>query len=228
MSLKTKVFAAAATLTLVGAAAATTGALSANAATPSCGGGCIDLYSRLFGSHAHPNFVFDAKGGSASTGTPIILWRTSNSDSGEDFTVSNQGTVNDFFQAGLVSAALNLHYHALHAFEFEYSPFGNDTGQCIGVGSTAGNGTKVTLQPCGVSARTVWVVDSFSAIKGFYVPLINGSDTNFSHPFVLNYPSSGYPTDNPRPVLQTWNLLKFSNGTTVDNEMFSANFGVLP
>jgi len=226
MSFKSKFFAAAGTLALVGATAAT-GAMTANAATPPCGHTCIDLYSRLFGSHAHPQFVFSAKGGSQNTGTPIILWRASNSDRSEDFTVSFQGKVKDFFAAGLVSAALNLHYHNLEAFEFEYSPFGADTGMCIGVPTTAHNGTKVSLQPCGESSRTVWVVDSFSAIKGFYVPLINGSDTNFSHPFVLNYPSGGFPTDNPRPQLQTWNLLKFSNGTTVDNEMFSANFGVL-
>jgi len=227
MSFKSRVIAAAATLTLVGAVGAT-GAMTANAATPSCGHKCIDLYSRLFGTHGHPNFVFDVKGGGTATGTPIILWRTSNSDSAEDFTVSFQGTVNDFFKAGLVSSALNLHYHNLAAFEFEYSPLGNETDQCIGVGSTATNGTKVTLQPCGVSSKTVWVVDSFSAIKGFYVPLINGSDTSFSHPFVLDYPANGYPTDNPRPILQTWALLKFSNGTTHDNQMFSANFGVLP
>jgi hypothetical protein len=226
MSLKSKIFAAAATVTLVGAVGAV-GAMSANAATPSCGKNCIDLYSRLFGSHKSPAFVFNVKGNGTATGTSIILWQASNSNQGEDFTISEQGTVNDFFQAGLVSSALNLHYHSLKAYEIEYSPFGNESGQCIGVGSTAGNGTKVTLQPCGVSSKTVWVVDSFSAIKGNYVPLINGSDTNFSHPFVLNYPANGYPTDNPRPVLQTWNLLKFSNGTTVENEMFSANFGVI-
>lgn len=226
MSFKTKIFAAAATLTLVGATAAT-GAMTANAATPPCGKSCIDLYSRLFGNHKNPQFVFSAKGGSANAGTPIILWRASNSDRSEDFTVSAQGTVHDFFLAGLVSASLNLHYHNLEAFEFEYSPFGADTGMCIGVPKTAVDGTKVSLQPCGESSKTIWVVDSFSAIKGFYVPLINGSDTNFSHPYVLNYPSGGYPTDNPRPVLQTWTLQKFSNGTTADNEMFSANFGPL-
>jgi hypothetical protein len=226
MSFKTRFFAAAATLSLVGAAAAT-GAMTANAATPSCGKSCIDLYSRMFGNHKNPQFVFSAKGGGQSVGTPIILWRASNSDQSEDFTVSFQGTVHDFFLAGLVSSALDLHYHNLAAFEFEYSPFGMDTGLCIGVPSTARNGTKVSLQPCGETSKTVWVVDSFSKIKGFYVPLINGSDTNFSHPFVLNYPLSGYPTDNPRPVLQTWTLLKFSNGSTVDNEMFSANFGPL-
>lgn len=226
MSFKSKFFAAAATLSLIGAAAAT-GTMTANAATPSCGHSCIDLYSRMFGSHKDPQFVFNVKGNSATVGAPIILWSGSNSNQGEDFTVSAQGTVHDFFLAGLASAALNLHYHSLEAIEIEYSPFGSGSDLCIGVGSTAGNGTKVTLQPCGVSSKTLWVVDSFSKIKGNYVPLINGSDVNFSHPYVLNYPLSGYPTDNPRPVLQTWQLLKFSNGATVDNELFSANFGTL-
>ena len=35
------------------------------------------------------------------------------------------------------------------------------------------------------------MVDSYDTIKGFFVPLINGSDTNFSHPYVLNYPGNG-------------------------------------
>jgi hypothetical protein len=226
MSFKSRVIAAAATLTLVGAVGAT-GAMTANAATPPCGGGCIDLYSRLFGTHGHPHFVFDAKGGSASTGTPIILWRTSNSDQGEDFSVAQEGTVHDFYLAGLVTAALNLHYANRHAYEIEYTPFGAGTGECIGVPSTAKNGTKVSLQACGVSSKTIWV-DLGGAIKGFYVPLVNGSDVNFSHPYVLDYPANSYPTDNPRPQLQTWNLLKFANGTVHDNQLFSANFGVLP
>jgi hypothetical protein len=45
---------------------------------------------------------------------------------------------------------------------------------------------------------------------------------------VLDYPANSYPTDSPRPQLQTWNLLKFANGTVHDNQLFSANFGVLP
>ena len=87
----------------------------------------------------------------------------------------------------------------------------------------------MALEPCGQSAKTVWVVDSYDTIKGFFVPLINGSDTNFSHPYVLNYPGNGaYPTDNPRPQLTTWTLSKYSNGTVFDNQMWGANFGVLP
>ena len=139
--------------------------------------------------------VYQAK---AKAGQPIILFQASNSDPGQDFTISFQGTVNDFYKAGLVSSSLNLHYSKLWAYEIEYSPYGADSGYCVGVGSTAVDGTGVALEPCGQSAKTVWVVDSYASIKGHFVPLINGSDTNFSHPYVLNYPGNAYPTDKPR------------------------------
>jgi hypothetical protein len=38
----------------------------------------------------------------------LVNTETSNHDPAEDFTVSRQGTVGDFFTAGLVTAALNL------------------------------------------------------------------------------------------------------------------------
>jgi hypothetical protein len=75
----------------------------------------------------------------------------------------------------------------------------------MGVASTAVQGESVILQPCGVSSKTVWIEDSFGSSSGLsngYVPLINGSDTDFSRPFVLTYPAAGYPTDMPRPQLQ--------------------------
>ena len=105
------------------------------------------------------------------------------------------------------------------------------SGLCAGVGATAAQGGKVSLQPCGVTSKTVWIADvglvpgtpnssvttitydkgvapvtttvvtlgSPAAIDAFlsddptalfhgYAPVINGSNTNFSHPFVLSYP----------------------------------------
>jgi hypothetical protein len=226
MSIKSKVLATAATLTMVGGLSAA-GALSASAATPSCGNSCIDIFSYEFGHHSSPNFVLDVWHGTAKAGTPVILYRSSNKDAAEDFTVSFQGTVNDFYQAGLVSSALDLHYSHFAAFEFEYSPNGVDSGLCVGVGSTAGNLTPVALEPCGQSSKSVWVVDSYDTIRGGYVPLINGSDTNFSHPYVLHYPGNGYPTDVPRPQLNTYELQKYSNNSVYDNELWGANYGVL-
>jgi len=221
MSIKSKVIAAAAALTLTGGMGLA-GAIPAGAATPSCGPGCVDIFSLTFGTHHHPNFVVDVFKQAQRTGQPIILFRTSNSDPAEDFTYSAQGTVNDFFLAGLVSSALNLHFSTFQAFEIEYAPFGADTGLCVGVGTTAATGTPVSLQPCGVSAKTIWVVDKTDAIKGHFTPLINGSDTNFSHPFVLTFPQDAVPTDVPRPQLITWPLTKFSTGTVIDRQMWSA------
>lgn len=225
MSMRKRIAASAAALALV-SGLGIAGASAASAATPSCGAGCVNIFSPVFGSHKHPNFVVDDYKQKQATGVPIILFRTSNSDPAEDFTYSAQGTVADFFAAGLVSAALNLHYSSFEAYELEYSPFGADTGLCMGVGATPVNGTPVTLQPCGVSARTIWVIDKFD-LKGGYAPLINGADTNFSHPYVLTYPQDSFPTDMPRPVLITETLQKFSNGAVNDRQMWGARLGVL-
>jgi hypothetical protein len=84
----------------------------------------------------------------------------------------------------------------------------------------------------------VWIVDTNDQAKitAAGVPLINGSDTNFSHPFVLTYPSAGYPTDKPRPQLFVANLTGFTQpggifpvlGSINSNQLWSADLGVLP
>ena len=256
MSIKSKLLAGAATLALVGGVGAV-GAMSASAATPSCGRGldCIDIFSRAFGTHHTPNYVLDVLRQGAKVGQPIILFRTSNTDPAEDFAPSIQGTTADFFAAGLVSSAVALHYGCIPAaqpggnfpncgltgvddpaIELEYAPFGVDSGLCVGVAATARQGEGVTLQPCGVSAKTVWIIDandSPATLRGGYVPLINGSDTNFSHPFVLTYPGNGFPTDRPRPQLFVNNLTCFSQGrglqigSVSDFQLWGADFGVL-
>src|ERR1700722_17984530 len=248
MSIKSKVLATAATLTLVGGIG-TAGALTAgtaSAATPSCGSSCIDVFSHQFGTHKSPNFVVDVLRQGEKVGQPIILFRTANFDPAEDFTVAFQGTVSDFFAAGLVSAAVDLHYGGGakgfpndFAFENEYAPFGVDSGLCLGVAATAFNDEGVTLQPCGVSSKTVWILDTLdqqftAAWAHGYIPLINGSDSNFSQPFVLTYPNNSVPTDKPRPQLVVTNLTGFSFhvgnlfGTGANsNQLWGATFGEL-
>jgi len=263
MSIKTKVLAAAATLTLIGGVGAigTFTAGGASAATPSCGNSCLNIFSHQFGTHANPGYVVDVLRQGEKVGQPIILFRTANFDPAEDWTLAFQGTVADFFAAGLVSAAVDLHYGAGAAgfpndaaFEIEYAPFGVDSGLCMGVASTAVQGEGVTLQACGVSSKTVWIADtgngfalspnaplgdSPDTLLFGYAPVINGSDTNFSQPFVLTYPSTGFPTDKPRPQLQVDNLAGFSNpsppfffsgpqvGTVNDSQLWGADFGIL-
>jgi hypothetical protein len=214
MSIKKKVFAVAATITMVGGVSAV-GLIPAMAGTPSCNGDCVTVVSDEFG----PQFVLDVLRQGEKVGQPLILFRNSNTDPAEDFTLSDQGTVQDFNTAGLVSNALALHYGTLEAYEYEYSPYGVDSGLCMGVATTAGNGTPVVLEPCGMSGKTVWVADTNDESNDT-VPAINGSDTNFSHPYVLHYPGNGYPTDMPRPQLNTYMLQQYSDNTVYNNELW--------
>jgi hypothetical protein len=280
MSIKSKLLAGAATLTLVGGVGLA-GALTAGpaaAGTPSCGPGCYNLWNQDFG----PNYVVDVLRQGEKVNQPIILFRNANFDPAEDWSLSFQGTVADFFVAGLVDAATALHYGCdpattgfaggtcnvaganfgfpnLNAFEIEYAPFGVDSGLCMGVAATAFQDEGVSLQPCGVSAKTVWIVDgatrpgaTSTTTRGFpvdtsgasagelpgYVPLINGSNTNFSHPFVLTYPNNAFPTDKPRPQITVQNLTGFEapgNGgvlpivsTVSSNQLWNASLGVSP
>jgi hypothetical protein len=257
MSIKSKVLAAATTLTLV-SGVGMAGALTAGpaaAATPSCGNSCVNTFNQDIGF----GFSVDVFRQTEKVGNPIILFRTSNFDPALDWSMAFNGLVSDFLAAGLVSTAVALHYgglghfpaptsgpHAgfcdvankvpavnglcsfpdLPAFEIEYAPFGVNSGLCMGLAATAVSGEGVTLQPCGVSSKTVWIVDSSTALSNdnqvyfpFTFPLINGSDTNFSHPFVLTYPGNAFPTDKPRPQIFVSNLTGFAQ---------PGNGGVLP
>jgi hypothetical protein len=91
-----------------------------------------------------------------------------------------------------------------------------DTGLCAGLARTATHPGGVTLQECGASATTVWVIDlydqPFESLVLSYYPLLNGSDANFSDPFALTYPFAGYPTDEPRPRLRVDFLSGYTRG----------------
>jgi hypothetical protein len=264
---KSRILAAAATLTLV-SALGLAGAGTASAATPSCGSHCIDIFSQQFANSGNPTYVLDTLKQGLKVGQPLILFRTANYDPAEDFTVAYEGRVSDFYTAGLVSAAVDLHYGCSfdvatntcgdtsfpddYAFEGEYAPFGVDSGLCAGVAATAFQGEGVTLQPCGTSSRTVWIADlalkpgqqadscPSNPLYLAEIPLINGSDGNFSQPFVLTYPANGYPTNTPRPQLQVDNLTGFSQsgdalpcgGNSIvgpdSSQLWSATEGVLP
>jgi hypothetical protein len=215
MSIKHKALGAAVTLILAGGVAA--GALSAvpaSAATKSCGPRCIDVFSRESGTYRHPNLVLDVLRQVNRVGQPIVVFRASHTDPGEDFTISFQGRVSDFYSAGLVTTWLALRFGGLgcqkyrpatttclkyypndHALEIQYTPLGVDSGLCVGLPATAGDGTSVSLQPCGVSAKTIWVVDVANSTSGSifrrFAPLINGSQTGGSGPYVLTYPGQG-------------------------------------
>ena len=185
MSIKRKMLAAAATLTVAGGLS-TVGTLSATAATPQCGPHCIQVFNAKFGTSASPNFVETVFQGVAVVGQPTIVAPPSSSDPAGDLIVSRAGTVSDFFAAGLVSAAVNKHYSNEHAVQIEFAPFGMPTGLCSALATTAYQNEGLTLQPCSTPGTTVWIVDTADAPAAApYFPIVNGSTTDFTHPFAM-------------------------------------------
>jgi len=188
------------------------------AATPSCGPTCIDLSNALYGTSSNPAFVLADVPQAQNVGQPLTLARASNANPGEDFTSSFQGLVSDFIAAGLIAPGMSI-YDKLVVYEFEYSPFGVQTGLCVGVGATPANGTGVALEPCGVSAKTTWIFDT--QLTGPDLPLINGAtDSNFSDPFVLSALGPGFP-------LFTSTMHTSSGSTVFTNQLWGSKTGVL-
>jgi hypothetical protein len=250
MSISGKTLAATAAL---GLAAACSGAVvlgtgTASAATPPCGARCLDIFSKQFGTHRQPSFVLSVASKSATVGEPIIMYWQSDNNPAEDFVATRQGTVSEFNKVGLVSDAVDLHYGSDYAYEYEYAPYGVDSGLCIGVAATAAAGSEVSLQPCSASSRTLWIVDSsdgqYSTGYGDWNgdwyngnhALINGSDTDFSHPFVLTYPVGAFPASHPRAQLDTTNITGSTDDSSgipcpIDvssNQLWSWDRGSLP
>jgi hypothetical protein len=184
MSIRSKLVAVAATLTIASGIGAA-GALPASAATPQCGQACIQIFSAKFGTSAQPNFIETVFLGIPARGVPTILHRASSADPAADFIIP-LGTpvlVNQFYADGLVSAAVNSHYGTEPAVQVEYAPYGHPTGLCAALATTAYQNEGLSLQPCSIPGTTVWIIDVQDSPATTYFPLVNGSTTDFSHPF---------------------------------------------
>src|SRR5579863_599685 len=109
---RSRIFAGLAPLALAGGLVVAAGT-AGNAATTGCGATCVALVSQEFGT----GYVIAVSGGTAQVGQQIIL-SAAGQYSAEDFTAEHVGTLNDFFQAGQVSAAFTLHYGCIATVNF--------------------------------------------------------------------------------------------------------------
>lgn len=187
MSITSRVTTAALALSVViGAGAA--GALTANAATTKCGALCTDVFNKALGK----GYLIDAANQAPGVGQPVNLAKAADTNPGEDFTLSYQGQVSDLYQAGIISAGLDKLYPRLQVIEIQYWPAGNATVLCLGVDTAPGANTPVTLQTCGATASTTWIIDPVTTRAGRYGVLISGATVgDFQHPSVLTAGSPG-------------------------------------
>jgi len=187
---------------------------AASAASPDCGPTCINLFNLKFGSAD----VMAVSGGTEAVGQAVILSAAAPSTT-EDWKVSFEGVVSDLAAAGIINPTLGEHYGSDAAFEFEYAPGGIDSGLCLGIGSGPSQSTRVTLQPCGASANTVWIEDTADA-SGVGAVLVSGSGTKYPAPYVL--------TANTVGGNFTTQALKTNPGAGAGAQRWEASFGVLP
>jgi hypothetical protein len=239
---------------LVGAGAASAATHHAKPnATEACGFNCLNFFSYELGDGTILNaYIHGDTGLGGKVGQKVTLKFGSNSHPNEDFTnyASQDGTVEtvaDFCSAWPAPQSFNplsyvcQNYFADDVFELSWSPFGNESGLCVGVARAGVNNENITLQNCGDSDNTLWIAD---AALGFgfggnrpstnrpnvvdctntftFCPWVNGGDRNFSHPLVATVNAGSSHPDN-QMIVSRENLL--TGGVPEDQQMFAFYYG---
>ncbi len=217
MSIKSKLVTAATTLTVIAGVGAA-GTLTANAATPKCGAICSDFYSHASGT----GYVLDTPNQAAQVGRSLTLAKATGTSKGEDFGINALGTLSDFYNAGLVSKGLNTLYGSQNVYEIQYAPGGSPSNLCLGTAGTPATGTPVTLQPCGATAKTIWIFVPEKVGNSTYNELISAATTNGNaqHPDALT-------TVSPGTALFTTSLVA-STSSSYSHQLWAYEQGVLP
>lgn len=230
MSIKKGLPAVVATLTLAGGVAAPV-PLSASAATPACGPSRLSVFSPELGRYAHPNFVEHVFGGIAMVGQPTGLNTASSSDSSEDFINPHPGDVSDYYAMGLVSAEVNSHYQNFTASQLEYAPGGIPSGLCVGVAGDPFETEALSLQPCTVPGRTVWIIVttlSPATSAAHLFPIVSRATTDFSRPFAMSYPRHVDTTETLAPIRLRRLQFQGHERTLPADQLWGVVHGILP
>jgi hypothetical protein len=229
MSIKSRVLAAAAVLTLAGGLS-TAGTVAASAATPQCSAvnqNCVEVYSMKYATPTSLGFVETVFLGIPVRGVPTVVRPASSSNPAEDLIIPLSGTVSQLYAQGMVPAAVNDHYGSEHAVQIEYAPYGKPTGLCTAVATPAYQDEGLSLQPCSTPGTTVWIIDTADspATAPTYYPIVNGSDTDFVHPFAMSI--LGNPAHQVfTPIIMQH--LTGNPGSVPANQRWGAHFGPTP
>jgi hypothetical protein len=232
---KRKALAIGAVIALAGGAIAA-GPTPARAATAECSSQsvedpvCISIFSRELGTYGDPNVVEAVLDGVASVGQPVILAPADGSDTAQDFKPVG-GSVADFYAMGLLSAEVNSHYGHLPAAQIEFAPNGNRTGLCAGVAVVAFQNEGLTLVPCNVQGRSVWILDNDAApdLAPAWFPIVSGSTTDFEHPFAMSYPEDQYANPERLQQIIVRRLQFVGNEHALrDTQLWGGHIGPLP
>jgi len=197
-----RIFAGLAAVALAGGAITATAA-TARAASIQCGWSCITFAADAYGT----SYVSAILARGAEQGSAVTLAASGNHEQ-EDFESIYVGTTTQLWQDGLVPITLAKNWPGYKVYEYEFIPGAQDSDLCIGTAATAGNDTEVSLQPCGVNDQTLWLPETSESVDGFE-PMIAGTDTRSTQPYVLTAGSTGsalftYEQVSPVKTSQLW------------------------
>jgi hypothetical protein len=219
---RNRVLACIAAVTLVGGTVvAITSGTTAHAATTQCGTACEDLYNQQNGTADIPN----VQSGPTAAGLGVRLAAAADIST-EDFKARAYGPLSVFYQAGLVSAAVEQAWGNDDTYEYQYAPDGTDSGLCLGLATAPLPGEPVTLESCGVSVATVWIALSADQIGG-YQPLVNASTSAINDPYVLSSHNILYRSRGVVLIFLMVNQLSLVDGAFSPSQMWNDEIGAV-
>ncbi len=209
------------------------GAWPAGAVAKGCGKDCFLLYARRPGQAFTMNVAMAANNGTGGrVGRKVNLQSAADHGPDGDFTMSFIGRVSqfcgsdghDFFSLESYVCTRDSDFWV---FEAQWAPYGNSSGLCAGLAAPDKAWEGITLRPCGVNDRTLWIANQANGIDGHcrgalhYCPWMNASDNNFRRPQVLTM-NGASPAPGNQLVLAPQSLLPPGNaGRAWNNQEFA-------
>jgi hypothetical protein len=216
-----------AVLAVIVTVAVPAGVLSADASTAgyastaACGSSCTSPWVESDGSGE----VL------AVSGSGVVMAASSTSNSAEDWTVEQEGTIGAANSWGIVSSKLMLLYQDSVIVEFQYAPNGSPTDRCLGdlaavnSSETFYNPTvNVGLVTCGTTPASLWAIDQNNENDGLDDLINVGYEGGYTYLAPYNPSADQDPVTTP---FAEPDVLTFISGGTVELAPLSEIGGVV-
>ncbi len=143
---------------------------SAGASTTACGSACTSPTVQSLGTGE----------ALAVSGSSVVMSTANTTSSTEDWTPESEGTVGNASLRRCGVPGCSWQYDADQLVEYQYAPNGVPSDECLAdTASVPLQGPSfyapsltVALEPCGITAQSLWILDASNGSNG-YVNLVN-------------------------------------------------------
>jgi hypothetical protein len=226
--------------------------------TSSCGlhSQCIDVFSDPLGSGQTMNaYVPGDTGIGGKVGQKVNMHAADDSRPNGDWFVTDEGDVATLCTAGVFPLTSWACVKGSgvgstpddEVYQFEWAPFGSESGLCAGVAFGGVNGESVTLRDCRETPKQLWIVDEANyqatlitsapadciaaanaqtppVVEGNRVgdcPLVQGADTATTNPLIMTLNTGSSNPQNQLFLSEEGSIIK-------GRQLFGAYYGATP